>query len=111
MRCRRLRKSKAEMKAFIPISISTELYSSSRMLDGLSNLSPEYSEYYFLIGDRLQIYNDASDSRKAIETVFSQWSRRPSRIFIERASWVDNLSKRVVRSGIQVKVFSVDDLS
>jgi hypothetical protein len=97
------------VKAFIPVSISTELFSSSRMIDGLGSLPKIYSEYYFLVGDVLQMYNDASDARKDPHSIFKLWSERPSKFFAERSVWIKRLEDKFNLA--HVTILSVDDLT
>ena len=97
------------MKAFIPISISTELFSSPRMIKGLELIPNAYTSYCYVIGDRLQMYNDASDLRKDEHDFFRRWSSQPNDLLTQRRKWIEKLHVRLDKNA-SADIRGLDDI-
>jgi hypothetical protein len=99
------------MFAFIPISVSTQLFSTARFIRALSSLPDTYSHILFFIADRLQMYNDASNPEKDERRIYQYWSERPSRIFLERQNWIGRTAQRLGIERHKFEIVSIDDVA
>jgi len=77
------------------------------MRRGLKLIPDSYEEYVYLIGDKLQIYNDAGDGRTDRKKFYNRWLDNPEKQFVERSTWISKLHDTARGNAV---VVGVDDI-
>lgn len=90
------------LRALVPISVDSPHFRTAIVVPALKAIAREHDEVFFLIADRLQVYNKARELAKGDLAIFLERFDRLSRDYFEqRVAWLERLRRSLRREGVR----------